>query len=79
MKITALFFGLTADLVGSRSIDVEFHGDATPNTVLRGIVAEHPALGPHRVLIAVNEEYVSGDTLLRDGDELAIFTAVSGG
>lgn len=79
MKVDVLFFGLTADLVGTRSIEVEFDADATPNTVLRGIVAEHPALGPHRVLIAVNEEYVPGDTLLRDGDELAIFTAVSGG
>jgi molybdopterin converting factor small subunit len=31
------------------------------------------------LLLAINEEYATGDEIISDGDELAIFTAVSGG
>jgi molybdopterin converting factor small subunit len=43
------------------------------------LVGDHPGLGIRRLLFAVNEEYVSPTARLKDGDELAIFTAVSGG
>jgi molybdopterin converting factor small subunit len=33
----------------------------------------------HQLLFAVNQEYASGDEPLKNGDELAVFTAVSGG
>ena len=32
-----------------------------------------------RVAMAVNRDYASGDSLLRDGDELALIPPVSGG
>ena len=79
MKIDVLFFGLTADLTGSRSIEIEVGKRATASEVLDTIIEQHPALIPHRILIAVNEEYVPLETVIRDGDELAMFTAVSGG
>lgn len=34
---------------------------------------------PAKVLIAVNHEYVSADTLVKAGDELAFFPPVTGG
>ena len=34
---------------------------------------------PEKVLIAVNHEYVSVDTMLKEGDELAFFPPVTGG
>ncbi|MEP7075219.1 MAG: MoaD/ThiS family protein [Acidobacteriota bacterium] len=77
--IKALFFGLTADLIGSRSTDLDLKDHATPANVLEHLVAAYPELAPHRILIAVNEEYVYADTVLHDGDELAFFSAVSGG
>lgn len=43
------------------------------------LLDRHPRLSGHKLLIAVNEEYVAPDTALNDGDELAVFTAVSGG
>ena len=34
---------------------------------------------PGRLMKAVNEEYVRGDAVLQDGDELALIPPVSGG
>ena len=47
---------------------------------LVGVLAENlPALRTTRGLIAVNHEYVSGDAVLNDGDEVALIPPVSGG
>jgi len=36
-------------------------------------------LRSHKLLVAVNQEYAGDAMPLKDGDEVAIFTAVSGG
>ena len=46
---------------------------------VESLTARYPALAAHKLLTAVNEEYADPDTILNDGDEIAIFTAVSGG
>ena len=80
MKIRVLFFGATADLVGKREVDATLGDDAaSPVDVVHWLAVEHPGLGARRLLFAVNEEYVTPTTRLNDGDELAIFTPVSGG
>jgi molybdopterin converting factor small subunit len=79
MKVNVLFFGATADLMGTRRMQVEGPSDAVCGDMLERLVAEHPALSRHKLLIAKNAEYVGPDEKLSDGDELAIFTAVSGG
>ncbi len=43
------------------------------------IKAKYPSLASHRLLFSVNQQYATGDEIIRNGDELAIFTAVSGG
>ena len=43
------------------------------------VVAKYPKLAAHRLLFAVNQAYSDGSELINDEDELAIFTAVSGG
>ena len=52
---------------------------AVAKDIVDRLVKEHPALSRHKLLFAVNQEYVASDTPLKNGDELAIFTAVSGG
>ena len=47
--------------------------------VFEKVLEKFPGLSSHRLLFSVNQEYVSSDTKIRDGDELAVFTAVSGG
>lgn len=79
MDVRVLFFGATAALVGMRHVDLTIDSSDTPAEILKRFSATHPELRTIRLLIAVNEEYVSTDSELKDGDEVAIFTAVSGG
>jgi len=76
MSVSVLFFGATADVVGKRKIEII---SATSTQLLENIISEYPRLASHKLLIAVNQEYAADTVLLDDGDEVAIFTAVSGG
>jgi molybdopterin converting factor small subunit len=79
MKVSVLFFGATADEAGTREIEIEFTGNAKAEEVFGEIVNKYPRLANHKLLFAVNQEYANGDEAIKDGDELAVFTAVSGG
>ena len=79
MQIRVLFFGATADEIGKRSIELPIEDSTSARTAFDEILKTFPKLNSHKLLFAVNQEYVTEDRLLRDGDELAIFTAVSGG
>lgn len=79
MKVQVLFFGATADVAGEREIEISLAENFTARQSLAEIVAKFPQLGNHKLLFAVNQEYANGDEIISDGDELAIFTAVSGG
>jgi molybdopterin converting factor small subunit len=79
MKIKALFFGATADAAKGREIELALEENSTAAELIERLTAEHPNLNRHKLLFAVNEKYVPPTTVLNDGDELAIFTAVSGG
>ena len=79
MSIHVLFFGATADLVEAREMEFPVNNARTATDVLEHLIADHPRLKEQRLLFAINEEYVAAETSLKDGDKLAIFTAVSGG
>lgn len=79
MKVSVLFFGATADAVGARELTLELPEAARASAAFGAIVEKYPQLAAHRLLFAVNQEYAAGDETVRDGDELAVFTAVSGG
>ncbi len=79
MTIKLLFFGATAGIVGKRRVELECEGRTAVEDVLARLSGDYPAFRLHRLLFAVNEEYVDGSHVLDDGDALAVFTAVSGG
>jgi len=79
MKVSVLFFGATADETGERELDFEVGENSKAGDVFGEIVSKFPRLAAHKLLFAVNQEYASGDEIISDGDELAVFTAVSGG
>jgi molybdopterin converting factor small subunit len=79
MKVQVLFFGATADETGAREISLEVEENKPAAEAFSEIVERFPRLGAHKLLFAVNQEYASGDEIIKDGDELAVFTAVSGG
>ncbi|MBS1796020.1 MAG: MoaD/ThiS family protein [Acidobacteria bacterium] len=78
-KVSVLFFGATADEVGDREVDLELPENSRAEDALARIVERFPRLAAHKLLFAVNQEYASGAEIIGDGDELAVFTAVSGG
>jgi molybdopterin synthase sulfur carrier subunit len=79
MPFRVLFFGATADETGKRSIEFPLESGVQVQTALEEVLNKFQNLRKHKLLVAVNQEYVSVEKELRDGDELAIFTAVSGG
>ncbi len=79
MKVQVLFFGATADEVGEREIEMSFVENDKAEKVFDEIVGKFPQLRSHSLLFAVNQEYATGGEIIKNGDELAIFTAVSGG
>jgi molybdopterin converting factor small subunit len=79
MKVSVLFFGATADEAGEREINLEFAENAKAEDAFSEIINKYPRLANHKLLFAVNQEYANGDEIINDGDELAVFTAVSGG
>ncbi|MCU1289373.1 MAG: molybdopterin converting factor, subunit 1 [Acidobacteria bacterium] len=79
MKVQVLFFGATADETGEREIEFSLAENTNANQAFAEIVEKFPRLKNHKLLFAVNQEYASGGEIVKGGDELAVFTAVSGG
>ncbi len=83
MKVNVLFFGATADSVGEREVDLVFEENVAAKIALSQILERFPALQKNHdkksLLFAINQEYANGDEIIKNGDELAVFTAVSGG
>jgi len=79
MQITVLFFGATADIAGKRGEELAVAETATAERVLGEVCSRFPALAAHKLHISINQDYARPDTPVRNGDEIAIFTAVSGG
>lgn len=79
VNVRVLFFGATADEVGRREIEIDLDEQMKANDFFVQILASYPQLKRHSLLLALNQEYSKGDEIIKNGDELAIFTAVSGG
>ncbi|GIU81166.1 MAG: MoaD/ThiS family protein [Acidobacteria bacterium] len=77
--IRVMFFASTADVVGKRTIEVLVPEGSKSKELFDKLIAEFPELSDKKLLFAVNQEYANGNEVLRDGDEVAIFTPVSGG
>ena len=78
MNVKVLFFGATAEAAGKRDVEMSFGPDTTAQKAFAQIINSYPNL-PEKLLFAINQEYSKGDEVIKDGDELAVFTAVSGG
>lgn len=82
MKVKILFFGATADTVGKSEVEFELEEKLQANQAFEKVLNELPKLKKDfrkTLLFSINEEYANGDELINEGDELGIFTAVSGG
>jgi molybdopterin converting factor small subunit len=79
MKVQVLFFGATAEVVGERTIEIDLDAETKSAVAFKQIISAYPNLQEHTLLFAINQEYANGSETLNTGDELGIFTAVSGG
>lgn len=77
MKV--LFFGQTAEIVGKRELEISLNSEIKANEAFAKILEKYPRLSENKLLFAINQEYSKGDEIIQNTDEIAIFTAVSGG
>lgn len=81
MRVRVRLFAIQRELAGTREVALDLRHGATVGDAWDGLVATFPALAPGRssVRFAVNGAYGEADTLLSDGDEVAMIPPVSGG
>ena len=81
VSIRVLFFGAARDVVDSNPLDLSLDAPATVGSAFQSLVARFSQLERfgRSLLFAVNQEYATQDTLLKENDELAVFPPVSGG
>jgi MoaE-MoaD fusion protein len=74
-------FAALREALGFGEVGLELRRGATVAQLTEQLAAEHPDanLAGRRFGIAVNRAYVSPDTALNDGDEVALIPPVSGG
>ena len=80
MRLRVLFFGILRDRFGPEEQLQQFPGQ-TVAEILRYYRVIAPELADlwGSVAVAVNQQYASGATPLKDGDEVALLPPVSGG
>jgi molybdopterin synthase sulfur carrier subunit len=80
MKITTLFFGITADLVGETELDIAFESSIAIHAFKLVLKEKYPQLkNINSYAIAVNEVYAEDVLILKEGDVVAVIPPVSGG
>jgi MoaE-MoaD fusion protein len=81
VSIRVLFFGAARDVVNANQLDLSLDAPATVSSAFQNLVARFAPLERfgRSLLFAVNQEYATPDTLLKENDELAVFPPVSGG
>ena len=81
MKIHLLYFAVLRDIAGTSTAEMDVPGGTRAGDVWQRLRAQHHELHDYvkPPMVAVNEEYVSAEQVLHDGDELAFIPPVAGG
>jgi molybdopterin converting factor subunit 1 len=81
MNVQIKLFATLKDRAGSNHVEIDLPDDATVAMLLDRLALAQPKLAPSlpTSLVAVNQEFAFGSTLIRSGDEIALFPPVSGG
>lgn len=82
MRVNVRFFASLADIVKSRTAEVELEDPiATVGDVFAYFSSKYPDLAKYseNIMLAVNGEFATADTKIKSGDEVAFLPPVSGG
>lgn len=80
MKIKILFFGIAKDIANESSIALELNNNVTVKDLMDVLIGRYVRFSSiNDFSIAVNEEYVEKNVVLKENDIVAIIPPVSGG
>ncbi len=81
VRVRLLYFAVLRDITGSATAEIDLPNGSNAADVWDRLRTQHRELGSYRQppMVAVNEEYVGPNHILRDGDELAFIPPVAGG
>ncbi len=80
MNLKVLFFGISTDLIGAKSISFSILPNTTVSEFKILIQEKYPQLSQiNSYAIAINESYASNETVLKENDMVAVIPPVSGG
>ena len=81
MEVKITFFGRFREITGENKTTLEIKKDLTLKEILEIIFRKYPRLKEEKnsMLFSVNHRYASLETIVRDGDEIAVFPPVVGG
>ncbi len=81
MRVSVKLFAVLKERAGTGEVSLELAEKPTVARAAEALGERIPAIAKYldRVAFAVNRTYVSKDTVLNDGDELALIPPVSGG
>ncbi len=81
MQDKVLAFAWARDALGKEQVQVEVPEGTTVEGMMRRMEESHPRLAGRSdaLTVAVNEEFVGPDWVLKAGDEVALIPPISGG
>ena len=81
IRVQTRFFGPLRDIVQRDELRLDLSSPCTGEEAFHALVTKFPAMEKWRssVRLAVNMEYESLDSELKDGDEISFIPPVSGG
>ncbi|MEO6435600.1 MAG: molybdopterin converting factor subunit 1 [Tepidisphaeraceae bacterium] len=81
VRITVKFFAIVRDRAGTAQAELDLGDGATVSDAAAALADRFGAIADSlpRAAFAVNQNYASKETILNDGDELAVIPPVSGG
>lgn len=80
MEIKIIAFGIARDIIGGNQSTITCATETTVAQAFEQLIEIYPDFNKLNSLkMAVNEEYVTNDFVISDGDELVLIPPVSGG
>ena len=80
MKLKLLLFGITKDIIGRSSYEIEVEEGAVVRDLKATLIAQYPKLTDlASLMVAVNNQYAADEVTLQHSDEVALIPPVSGG
>lgn len=81
MKVKVKFFAILRERAGAAEITKEIEEGSTVTELWQALQSDYPKLPSSgiRLLYAVNQNYVKGDHVLKEQDEVVFVPPVSGG